>query len=148
MDILAIIGYISLAVGSGLALFSRIPKQTITNYEQLSVAQEKRIAALEEQSKVDHQNHLENIKAIADLQGQIKVYKELPLQEMAKAMQDISDVNKVIAESNSQILKTLRKSAVIAADDKNMLTPQHQTIEEQTVVHQTVGKETVRSKKG
>ena len=119
MDTVSIIGYVALAVGSILALFSRLPKQTITNYEQLTVAQEKRIAALEEQSKVDHKNHLENIKAIADLQGQIKVYKELPLQEMATAMQRISEVNETIARSNEQILKTLNKSAVIAAEDRS-----------------------------
>ena len=138
MDPIAIIGYISLAVGSILALFSRIPKQTITNYEQLSVAQEKRIAALEEQSKVDHKNHLENIKAIADLQGQIKVYKELPLQEMAKAMQDISDGNKAIAESNRQILLSLQRSAMIASEDRSTLLHPTQVVEKQTVETQVI----------
>lgn len=138
MDPIAIIGYISLAVGSILALFSRIPKQTITNYEQLSVAQEKRIAALEDQSKIDHKNHLENIKAIADLQGQIKVYKELPLQEMAKAMQDISDGNKAIAESNRQILLSLHSSAVIAAGDRSTLLHPTQNVENQNVKTQVI----------
>lgn len=138
MDPISIIGYVSLAVGSILALFSRIPKQTITNYEQLSVAQEKRIAALEEQSKVDHKNHLENIKAIADLQGQIKVYKELPLQEMAKAMQDISDGNKAIAESNRQILISLQSSAMIASQDRSTLLHPTQVVEKQTVETQVI----------
>lgn len=138
MDPIAIIGYVSLAVGSILALFSRIPKQTITNYEQLSVAQEKRIAALEEQSKVDHKNHLENIKAIADLQGQIKVYKELPLREMAKAMQDISDGNKAIAESNRQILISLQSSAMIASEDRSTLLHPTQVVEKQTVETQVI----------
>lgn len=138
MDPIAIIGYVSLAVGSILALFSRIPKQTITNYEQLSIAQEKRIAALEEQSKIDHKNHLENIKAIADLQGQIKVYKELPLQEMAKAMQDISDGNKAIAESNRQILLSLQSSAMIASADRSTLLHPTQVVEKQTVETQVI----------
>lgn len=138
MDPIAIIGYVSLAVGSILALFSRIPKQTITNYEQLSVAQEKRIAVLEEQSKVDHKNHLENIKAIADLQGQIKVYKELPLREMAKAMQDISDGNKAIAESNRQILISLQSSAMIASEDRSTLLHPTQVVEKQTVETQVI----------
>jgi hypothetical protein len=138
MDPIAIIGYISLAVGSILALFSRIPKQTITNYEQLSVAQEKRIAALEEQSKIDHKNHLENIKAIADLQGQIKVYKELPLQQMAKAMQDISEGNKAIAESNRQILLSLQSSAIIASEGRSTLLHPTQVVEKQTVETQVI----------
>ena len=138
MDPISLIGYV-VGIGGGiLALFSRIPKQTITNYEQLSVAQEKRIAALEEQSKVDHKNHLENIKAIADLQGQIKVYKELPLREMAKAMQDISDGNKAIAESNRQILISLQSSAMIASEDRSTLLHPTQVVEKQTVETQVI----------
>jgi len=140
MDPIAIIGYISLIVGSILALFSRLPKQTTENYEQLSVAQEKRIAALEDQSKIDHKNHLENIKAIADLQGQIKVYKELPLQEMATAMQKISEVNETIARSNEQILKTLNASAVIASEDRSTLLHPIQNIDRQTVETQVIKK--------
>lgn len=138
MDPISIIGYIVGIGGGVLALISRIPKQTITNYEQLSVAQEKRIKALEDQSKVDHKNHLENIKAIADLQGQIKVYKELPLREMAKAMQDISDGNKAIAESNRQILLSLQNSAVIAAGDRSTLLHPTQVVEKQTVETQVI----------
>ncbi len=140
MDPIAIIGYVSLIAGSILALFSRIPKQTITNYEQLTAAQEKRIAALEEQSKIDHKNHLDNIKAIADLQGQIKVYKELPLQEMAKAMQDISDGNKAIAESNRQILLSLQSSAIIASEDRSTLLHPTQKVSRQTVETQVIKK--------
>ena len=144
MDPLSIIGYI-VGVGGGIAiLFSRIPKQTITSYEQLTTALKGRIEALEEQSKVDHQNHLENIKAIADLQGQIKVYKELPLQAMAKAMQDISDVNKVIAQSNEIILKTLKESAITLAKENSEQTTQ--IVQEQHVEHQTVESETVVTK--
>lgn len=118
MDPLSLIGYI-VGVGGGiLALFSRIPKQTITNQKELIDTYEKRITALEQQKEEDHKTQLENVRAIADLQGQIKVYKELPLQEMARAMQEISEVNKTIAESNTEILKTLRGSALIAAEDR------------------------------
>lgn len=118
MDPVSIIGYASLIIGSILTLFSRIPKQTIQNQKVLIDTYEKRLKALEDQKEEDHKTQLENVKAIADLQGQIKVYKELPLQEMAKAMEEISRVNKTIADSNSEILKTLRSSAVIAAEDK------------------------------
>lgn len=144
MNAVSLIGYLALIIGSILALFSRIPKQTITNYEQLTTALKGRIEALEEQSKVDHQNHLENIKAIADLQGQIKVYKELPLQAMAKAMQDISDVNRVIAKSNEIILKTLKESAITLAKENSEQTTQ--IVQEQHVEHQTVESETVVTK--
>lgn len=103
----AIGGYIAAFVGAILYAFSRQPKQTIANYKELAESQEKRITALEAQATIDYQNHIDNIKAIADLQGQIKVYKELPLQEMAAAMQDISTVNQGIAKSNQMILDKL-----------------------------------------
>ena len=112
MDPISIIGYASLIIGSILTLFSRIPKQTIQNQKVLIDTYEKRLKALEDQKEEDHKTQLENVKAIADLQGQIKVYKELPLQEMAKAMEEISRVNKAIADGNSEILRTLRGGTV------------------------------------
>lgn len=138
MDPISIIGYI-VGVGGGiLALFSRIPKQTITNQKDLIETYEKRLKALEDKADEDRKNHLEQVKAIADLQGQIKVYKELPLQEMAVAMQEISRVNKGIAESNTEILRTLRTSANIAADDRSTLLHPTQNVENQNVETQVV----------
>lgn len=118
MDPLSIAGYIVGIGGSILALLSRIPKQTIENQKSLIETYEKRLKALEDQKDEDRKQHIENVRAIAELQGQIKVYKELPLQEMAKAMEEISEVNKGIAESNQEILKTLKSSALIAAEDR------------------------------
>lgn len=138
MDPIAIIGYISLAIGSALALVSRLPKQTIENQKDLIETYEKRLKALEDQSAEDRKNHLEQVKAIADLQGQIKVYKELPLQEMATAMQKISEVNETIARSNEQILKTLNASAVIAAGDRTTLLHPTQNVENQNVETQVI----------
>ena len=138
MDPIAIIGYISLAIGSALALVSRLPKQTIENQKDLIETYEKRLKALEDQSAEDRKNHLEQVKAIADLQGQIKVYKELPLQEMATAMQKISEVNETIARSNEKILKTLNASAVIAAGDRTTLLHPTQNVENQNVETQVI----------
>lgn len=106
----AIGGYIAAFVGAILYAFSRQPKQTIQNYKELAESQEKRIADLEAKAEAQHADHIESIKAIADLQGQIKVYKELPLQEMATAMQKISS-------TNDNILNILQKSAITLAVD-------------------------------
>lgn len=105
--IVSVSGYVSFIIGGILYARSKVPSQTISNYKDLTESQEKRISALEAQAAIDHQNHIDNIKAVADLQGQIKVYKELPLQEMAAAMQDISTVNQGIAKSNQMILDKL-----------------------------------------
>jgi len=43
-----------------------------------------------------------------------------------------------IKESNATIAKILSKSAIIAAEDREILTGSLQIVEEQTVVHQTV----------
>lgn len=45
--------------------------------------------------------HIQNEKAIAKLSGQVSVYKELPLAEMAKSMQ-------AIAASQTEILKLIK----------------------------------------
>jgi hypothetical protein len=139
VDPIAIIGYISLVVGAILSLASRIPKQTIANQKELIDTYEKRLKALEDQTEVDRKQHIENVKAIAELQGQIRVYKELPLQEMASAMQEISQVNKTIAASNQLILERLDKSAITLAHDR-VEDQTTQTIKEQTVQKQIVRK--------
>lgn len=132
------LGVLSLVASSVIVIRSQIPKQTILNLSQLNDVYEKRIKALEDQRTEDARTQIENVKAIADLQGQVKVYKELPLQELATAMQEISRVNQKIAESNEKILKTLEGSALIAATDKEALIPHSQTIDEQVVRHQVV----------
>ena len=114
----AIGGYVAAAVGAVLYALSRQPKVTIENYKELAESQEKRITALEAQAAIDYQNHIDNIKAIADLQGQIKVYKELPLQEMAAAMQDISTVNQGIARNNQLILDKLNSQTGVVVRQK------------------------------
>lgn len=122
-----VIGFAAFALGGIFYARSKVPNQTIANYKALTESQEKRVAALEDQSKVYQQNHLDSIKDIADLQGQIKVYKELPLQEMAIAMQRISTVNEGIAKSNQLILDTLNRSAGLLADEKTHPTPKGKT---------------------
>ena len=111
----SVIGYSGFIIGGILYARSKVPNQTITNYKLLSESQDKRIKGLEDQSKIDQKNHMDNIKAIADLQGQIKVYKELPLQEMAAAMQKMSTVNEGIAKSNELILAAIRSSNAVTA---------------------------------
>lgn len=104
-NFIGVSGYVAGVAGAVFYARSKVPNQTIENYKQLAEAQEKRISALEAQVKVDRQNHLDNIKAIADLQGQLKTYKELPLREMADAMEKIS-------ATEINILAILQKSAM------------------------------------
>jgi hypothetical protein len=114
IDILAILAFIGSIVASFIVYTrSKVTKDTIKILQQSVDAYSVRVKQLEDQGAVDHQNHMDNIKAIADLQGQIKVYKELPLQEMAVAMQKISLVNEGIAKSNQLILDKLNTTIAV-----------------------------------
>lgn len=77
--IVEVIAGISLAI---LYVKSRLPEQTISNYEKLAASQEKRIKDLEDSRD-------SNALAIAELQGQVNVYKDIPLKEIAVAIQGI-----------------------------------------------------------
>lgn len=97
MELISIlVSSLFLIISSILAIRSQIPKQTIANQKELIETYEKRLKALEDQAELDKKQHLENVKAIAELQGQINVYKELPLQQMADSMREIAQTNKKI----------------------------------------------------
>lgn len=85
-----------LIVSSIIYLKSQLPKQTIQNQKELIETYEKRLKALEDEEKANKKQHIENVKAIADLQGQIKVYKELPLQSLADSMKEIANTQRII----------------------------------------------------
>jgi phage-related protein len=116
---------IAVALIGGIIVYSRgrIPQQTIKNldesnksYVALDLARQTSIKNLE--TKIDdivkaHTNEVLTLnKSMAELQGQVKVYKELPLRELADG------INKV-AETNALILQTLKTSAAIASKSAN-----------------------------
>lgn len=116
MDAFSIAGFISLVIGSILTVVSRIPNQTIENQKALIDTYEKRLKALEDQRTEDHKQHVENAKAIAELQGQLKAYKEIPLKKLADAVEktEVENVEKFkilqqIAETQSEILKLIKE---------------------------------------
>lgn len=96
----------------GVVVYSRarVPQQVIKNLQQLTDTYEKRIKALEDELKNNHLIQLQNVAAISDLQGQVKVYKELPLQELADGILKVSI-------TNTEILETLKQSALVLVKD-------------------------------
>jgi hypothetical protein len=95
------LGIVILIGGAALVLVSRTPSRTISQLRELTSVYEQRLHILEEQN-------LENVKQIGELQGQIKVYKDLPLREIADGMKQISLVNESVTSSNEKILDTLQ----------------------------------------
>lgn len=98
-------------VGGALLYFrNRIPQQNVAQLTALTGTYEKRIAALEQELKSNHKIQLDNVAAISDLQGQIKVYKDLPLRELADGI-------KKVVDTNQDILNTLKSSALTLVTD-------------------------------
>ena len=100
---------ITMVGGTALYYKGRVPAQTIKNlivsnksYIELDKARQASLVALEEKLKEATAKHVEDrmelTKSISDLQGQIKVYKELPLRELADGINEIGRTNLKILE--------------------------------------------------
>ena len=92
-----------LVVASVFATRSKIKRD---NYNDLK----ERVDILEREREESRMQHQESVKAIANLEGQLKTYKEIPLKQIADTLTELST-------SNSQILMTLKNSALIAANE-------------------------------
>lgn len=89
-----------------LYIRSRIPEQTIEQQNKLITALNGRLDSLAEENKEMHKLHIENQRAISELQGQIKVYKELPLQDISnslKALEILPEEFRKITKSQSEV---------------------------------------------
>lgn len=128
-----LVSEVVLAVGLAVIyLKARIPKETIKQQGELITALQERQILLEKENGKLRDHHIENQKAIADLQGQIKVYKELPLQGIAKSLKALESLPKEFERITN------------ANGDRIMDSISHITV--QTVENQTVNKETVIAK--
>ncbi len=103
-----------LVVGAVLAYLyvkSRLPKETIDQQTKLITTLEVRIKTMEMENREQLKKHIENEKAIAALQGQIAVYKELPLQDIAKSLKALESLprefQKTTQENGDKILKAI-----------------------------------------
>ena len=102
---------------------SKLPSQTIKNLQDsnaslitLDATRQKEMEQLRQEVHANNTAHNEEVlrlnKEISELTGQIKVYKELPLQKLADGIQKVAD-------SNDKILTALENSAIIAANSAN-----------------------------
>lgn len=114
-----------------LYIKSRLPKETIEQQTKLIDALEKRLATMEAEHKDLLTKHVENEKKIATLEGQIKVYKELPLQDIAKSLKALENIptefERITKSNNDKIMEAISNVKV------------------QNVSHQNVNKEIVNS---
>lgn len=93
-----IIGFGALVAGSVLILMSKVKTSNLNDLKE-------RVSILEQEREEARRQHIENQKAISNLEGQLATYKEIPLKSIAKSLDELS-------KSNTSILKRLEISAI------------------------------------
>jgi hypothetical protein len=104
-----VIAYVALAGGAILMLLSRVKNENLKDLKE-------RVEILEKERTYAHEQHLENQKAISNLEGQLKTYKEIPLTKIADSLESL-------AVSNNEIRDTIKNSGgmLVQTKDKNPL---------------------------
>lgn len=75
---------------------TQVTKATIGNYRELVDSYSKRIEDLEQKTQDYQQLHIENVKAIGELQGQLSILKDIPLQDIALNQREIAKTLEVL----------------------------------------------------
>jgi hypothetical protein len=102
MTTLEIIGYAGYVVGAVIILASKTKNDNLKDLKE-------RVDILERERTEARQQHIDNQKAIANLEGQLQTYKEIPLKSIARSLESLP----VLVDSNDKILKTLENTAQI-----------------------------------
>jgi len=103
--LLSVTGYIIGVAGAVTIIFSRTKTENLKDLKE-------RVDILEKDREHGRAQHLENQKAISNLEGQIEAYKEVPLKFIPRALEQL-------IVSNNEILATLQKSASRLSTEKD-----------------------------
>lgn len=101
INFISALGYLLGVAGAITVLFSRVKTDNLKDLRE-------RVDILEKEREEARRQHIENQKAISNLEGQLSTYKEIPLKSIAKSLDELS-------KSNGKILSRLEKSAVLAS---------------------------------
>jgi len=106
--ILNAISLIVLIGGGAVIIRSKASKENQIQQKEL-IKTLTEINATYKQEITDLKNlHVENTKAIANLQGQIKTLKEVPLTRIMSGIEMIETTNKSIAETQGKIVDLIK----------------------------------------
>lgn len=116
MTILSLVGYIAGALGLAGSISAAVvmvrstaSKQTIDSQRELIDALLKGKEEQKDQIFDLQQKHIGSIKAIADLQGQLTVLKNVPLQQIADDMKSIAVQMDSISKNQHDIVAAFNK---------------------------------------
>lgn len=107
--ILSVVSLVAIVGSAWVVINSKVKSENLSDLKD-------RVEILEAERKEAQNQHLESQKAIANLEGQLSTYKEIPLKSIAKSLEDIGKSQKDTARTNSLILTRLETSAIIASD--------------------------------
>lgn len=117
MTILSLVGYIAGALGLAGSVSAAIvmvrstaSKQTIDSQRELIDALLKGKEEQKEQIIDLQQKHLGSTKAIADLQGQLNVLKNIPLQQISDDLKAVATQMASISKNQDNLVQALKQS--------------------------------------
>ena len=126
MDMVPIIGYgagvfglIAVVTSAFIVVKGTTAKTTIDQQKELIDVLTASKAEQKSQISELTAQHIEAMKAISNLQGQIDVLKSIPLVNIDTTLKEIVKFNKVLTESNAKILSTLQTSATTLSNEKH-----------------------------
>ena len=111
-------------VNSAIAGLDTLAKQHTAELERVNKAHDDYVKKCD----IDRVNFATQIGQQA---GQIEVLQKIPLVNIDTTLKEIARFNKLQAESNAEILKTLKGSAKIDAEDRDVLTNQNKHIRDE-----------------
>lgn len=130
MSILALIGYIAGAIGVVTTLTAAVVIVRATASKTTIESQKELIATLlaskeEQKDQIAdlHAKHVESVKMIGNLQGQIDVLKNVPLKEISEDMKKLSQNQTKIANDQKTIASETQKTASTQRDIIKLLKP-------------------------
>lgn len=115
MTILSLVGYIAGALGLAGSISAAIvmvrstaSKQTIDSQRELIDTLSKGKQEQKDQILDLQQKHISSTKAIAELQGQLTVLKNVPLQQIADDMKSIASQMDSISKNQAGLVRMLQ----------------------------------------
>lgn len=136
LQILGVIVAVGVALGAGVGGFFYAFK---SKSNKLLREQNEQLKTQIEQFKTNYEacqnQHSESLKLIHNLEGQIQMIKDIPLNSIATGIDDLS-------KSNHKILETLQATSIINVQDRDVLTNSNKHIK--TEVNKVLKKKGVK----
>lgn len=102
---LNILSLVAMAVVAFYVVRSKVKDENLKDLKD-------RVEILEKEREEAREQHIENQKAIANLEGQLQTYKDIPLRRIDESLA-------LLASGNESILAVLENSAIIAEKSAN-----------------------------